>query len=54
MAECRVTGMKGRGYWRDEDRAVKSHGFIYNIDSLVVTDELDELARQHCECGGKH
>jgi hypothetical protein len=49
-----VTGMKGRGYWRDEDRAVKSHGFIYNIDSLVVSDDLDEMARQHCQCGGKH
>lgn len=49
-----VKGMKKRGYWREEDRTVRSHGFIYNIDRLVVTDDLDEVARQHCRCGGKH
>ena len=49
-----VAGMKKLGYWRKEDRTVRSHGFIYNIDSLVVSDKWDEEARKHCRCGGKH
>lgn len=49
-----IRGMKARGYWRKADRCVRSHGFIYNTDSLVVSDELDEVARQHCRCGGAH
>lgn len=49
-----VAGMKNKGYWEKSDRTVSSHGFIYNIDMSVVSDELDELAKQHCQCGGKH
>lgn len=49
-----VAGMKQLGYWRREDRTIRSHGFIYNIDRLVVTQELDEIARQECRCGGNH
>lgn len=49
-----VRGMKQLGYWNKEDRCVRSHGFIYNIDRLIVTDDLDEIARQHCKCGGNH
>lgn len=49
-----VRGMKKLGYWRQTDRTVRSNGSIYNIDRVVVSDELDELARQHCRCGGKH
>lgn len=49
-----IRGMKKLGYWRKNDRCVRSHGFIYNIDSLVVSDELDEIARQNCRCGGQH
>lgn len=49
-----VRGMKDRGYWNRSDHTVRSHGFIYNIDSLVVHDEYDEIARQHCRCGGYH
>jgi hypothetical protein len=49
-----VAGMKSLGYWRKSDRTVRSHGFIYNIDRLVVTDEWDEIARQECRCGGVH
>ena len=45
-----IRGMKERGYWRKDDRAVRSHGFIYNIDSLVVSDTLDQTARDHCRC----
>lgn len=49
-----VRGMKDRGYWGKEDKTVRTHGFIYNIDMSVVSDELDDLARKHCQCGGKH
>jgi len=49
-----VRGMRRLGYWREDDRVVRGNGAIYNIDSLVVTDGLDEVARQHCRCGGKH
>lgn len=49
-----VTGMKKLGFWRQEDRTKRCGGAIYNIDKLAVSDELDELARQHCQCGGKH
>ncbi|MGB3203720.1 MAG: hypothetical protein WBB28_01890 [Crinalium sp.] len=49
-----VAGMKALGYWKREDRTAQSDGFIYNIDRLVVVDKYDEIARQHCQCGGKH
>jgi hypothetical protein len=49
-----VRGMKQLGYWAKDARTVRSHGFIYNIDHVVVTGDLDELARQHCQCGGQH
>lgn len=49
-----VRGMKNLGYWNKDDRTVRSHGWIYNIDHCVVTDELDEIARKNCQCGGKH
>ena len=45
-----VEGMKHKGYWRREDRCVKSHGFIYNIDRIVANDELDQLAQKECRC----
>lgn len=49
-----VSGMKSRGYWGKNDRTVRSNGWIYNIDRLSVSGELDEIARQHCRCGGVH
>lgn len=49
-----VTGMKKLGYWGKDDRTVRCHGFIYNIDSLVVSHTYDEIARENCRCGGKH
>lgn len=49
-----VAGMRRRGAWGKEDRTVRSHGFIYNIDRLVVSDDLDEIARGACRCGGAH
>lgn len=47
-----VAGMKARGYWRKDDRAVRSHGFIYNVDRLSVSDALDEIAAAECLCVG--
>jgi hypothetical protein len=49
-----VRGMRALGYWPKNERVVRSHGWQYNIDRCIVTDELDELARQHCRCGGRH
>ena len=49
-----IRGMKSRGYWKKNDRIVRSHGFYYNIDSLVITDDYDQIAADYCQCGGKH
>ncbi len=48
------TGMVKLGYWAASDRTVKSHGWIYNIDLCVVHEELDRLAADNCQCGGRH
>ena len=48
-----VRGMKNLGYWRKDDRTARSHGFIYNIDTLVYDDknELEKLiADRECKC----
>ncbi len=49
-----VRGMRNVGYWAKDCRTARSHGWIYNIDLLVTSDDLDEIARQHCQCGGNH
>lgn len=48
-----VRGMKQLGYWKKDARTVRSHGFIYNIDTLVYDDknELEKLlADYECKC----
>ena len=45
-----VRGMKDRGYWGQKDRTVSSHGWIYNIDIFIATDDLDKIAADHCQC----
>ena len=47
-----VRGMKALGYWGKEDRTVRSHGFIYNIDTFVVDEEdpYDALVAEECQC----
>lgn len=45
-----VTGMKKRGFWKDDARCVKSHGYIYNIDTFVCDDELDKIVAEECMC----
>lgn len=49
-----VKGMKDLGYWRKEDRTVRSHGFIYNIDSFVCDKncELEVIVANECKCEG--
>lgn len=49
-----VRGMKSRGYWGKNDRTVRSHGFIYNIDICHTSDDLDKVACAECRCGGNH
>lgn len=46
-----VKGMKKLGYWEKDARTVRSHGFIYNIDTLVISSEYDKLlAESECKC----
>lgn len=49
-----VSGMKARGYWGEKDRAVRSHGWVYNIDSFVCDkdNELEMIVADECRCQG--
>jgi hypothetical protein len=47
-----VKGMKNLGYWKNDDITVKSHGSIYNVSKIVVTDEYDQIAKENCRCIG--
>lgn len=49
-----VTGMKNLGYWGKRDRTVRSHGWIYNIDSFVCDKEndLEMVVADECMCQG--
>ncbi|WP_336794191.1 hypothetical protein [Gordonia malaquae] len=49
-----VAGMVDRGYWSKGDHTIKVNGFIYNIDLLVISDDVDRIVVQHCQCGGAH
>jgi hypothetical protein len=49
-----VRGMKAKGYWRQADRVVESHGFKYNIDLCYARSEYDRLTCRRCRCGGNH
>lgn len=47
-----VRGMKQRGYWGKKDRTIRSHGFIYNIDSFICNprDMLETVVADECNC----
>jgi len=45
-----VRGMKALGYWAKDSRCVRFGGFVYNIDTYVVSDAYDEVAGQNCMC----
>ena len=38
-----VRGMKALGYWGKEDRTIRSHGFIYNIDTFAVDEKIHTM-----------
>jgi len=46
--------MKQQGYWHQSDQLLRNRGFVYNLSQLVCSDDLDEVARSHCQCGGVH
>lgn len=45
-----VQGMKRQGYWEAKARVERTNGYIYNIDTLVISDKLDQIAADHCLC----
>lgn len=45
-----VQGMKRQKYWKHMDRVERTNNFIYNIDTLIISDELDQIAADHCLC----
>lgn len=45
-----VKGMKDRGYWGKDDKIARSHGWQYNISRFVVSDELDNIVADECQC----
>lgn len=45
-----VSGMKMRGGWAKGARCVRTNGFIFNIDSFLVSDEWNEVASENCQC----
>lgn len=49
-----VSGMKTLGYWGKKDRTVRSHGWIYNIDSFVCDKDnrLEMIVADECRCQG--
>ena len=54
-----VEGMKKQGYWEINDRTVKSHDYIYNIDKVSITSlnnsllyELEQIVLNECKCKG--
>ena len=49
-----VRGMRDRGYWGRDDRTVKSHGWIYNLDTFLCDpkNSLEVIVADHCRCEG--
>jgi hypothetical protein len=47
-----VRGMKQLGYWDKTDKIVRSHGWQYNISKFVVSNELDKIVAEYCQCEG--
>lgn len=47
-----IRGMKKLGYWKQDDVTVKSHGYIYNVSKVVVSDDYDQIAKDNCRCVG--
>lgn len=49
-----VRGMKYLGYWGKKDRTVRSHGYIYNIDTFICDkdNEFQTILANECRCQG--
>jgi hypothetical protein len=47
-----VKGMKKLGYWNENDIVVRSNGSYHNVSKIVVSDEYDKIAYEHCRCEG--
>ncbi len=52
-----VRGMKKRGYWEKDARTIRSHGFVYNIDTFIHDwDEkspmrkYEDIVEKECRC----
>ena len=47
-----VAGMKNLGRWSRNARTVRSHGFIYNIDTFIcdINNELERIVANACKC----
>lgn len=45
-----VAGMKKLGYWASDAVTVRCAGGIYNLDTMVISDELDQIAADACRC----
>ena len=45
-----ISGMKARGYWGKKDRCITCNGNTYNIDTLVIQNDLDRIASEACMC----
>ena len=49
-----VRGMKHLGYWGKKDRTIRSHGYIYNIDTFICDkdNEFEMILANECRCQG--
>lgn len=47
-----VRQMKNLGYWEKKDRTIKSHGYIYNIDTFICDkdNEMEMIVADECCC----
>lgn len=47
-----IQGMVAHGFWRKEDRIVRSHGWLYNIDrfSCWPDDDMEQIVARECRC----
>ena len=45
-----IRGMKSNGYWKKNDRCIRSNGCIYNIDTMIKSDYFEMVAANYCMC----
>lgn len=47
-----IKGMKYHKFWGQKDRCIRSHGFIFNVDSLYGTGSFYDICKKECMCVG--